>query len=161
MNIEMELNGRPITVQAAPGAMLAEVLRQAGALSVKTGCNEGTCGACTVLLDGRPVASCITFAAQAHGRQVTTVEALGTPTSPHPIQKAFVEAGAVQCGFCTPGMILSTKALLDRHPSPTPEQICEALDGNLCRCTGYVKIIDAVQAAAARLRDASPQEDRR
>ncbi|MCU0693675.1 MAG: (2Fe-2S)-binding protein, partial [Polyangiaceae bacterium] len=123
-----------------------------GLKSVKQGCDqEGTCGACTVLIDGLPMLSCITPAPKAAGREVLTVEGLGDPTRPHPLQTAFVDAGAVQCGYCTPGMILSAKALLDRNPAPSDAQIADALSGNLCRCTGYVKIIDAVRNASTAL----------
>ncbi|MGI5862310.1 MAG: (2Fe-2S)-binding protein [Myxococcales bacterium] len=153
------INGQAREVECEPGASLHEVLRAYGYKSVKQGCdNEGTCGACTVLLDGQPVLSCITPAPKAAGREVVTVEALGTPAKPHPIQRAFVDAGAIQCGFCTPGMILSTKALLDRVNNPTDAQISEALSGNLCRCTGYVKIKDAVRMAAAAVRKEAGDE---
>ena len=149
MRISTRINGIDRTFECDPGATLFEVLRSLGYKSVKQGCdNEGTCGACTVLLDGEAILSCITPAPRAAGRQLTTVEGLGDPGRPHPIQEAFVDAGAVQCGYCTPGMVLATKALLDKVPSPSREQIAEALSGNLCRCTGYVKIFDAVHNAA-------------
>ena len=158
MRFTTTINGKAREVDCAAGATLFEVLRQLGYKSVKQGCDrEGTCGACTVLLDGIPILSCITPAPRAQGREVTTVEALGDPTHPHPIQQAFVDAGAVQCGYCTPGMILSTKALLDKVPHPTDEQIATALSGNLCRCTGYVKIMQAVRNAAS----AAGQEQKR
>jgi carbon-monoxide dehydrogenase small subunit len=128
--------------------MLLNVLRNNGFTSVKKGCGTGNCGACTVLLDGEPVCSCITFAAMTHMKRITTVEYLGTPENPHPLQKAFVESGAVQCGYCTPGMLLSSYSLLEKNPSPETHDIQAALDGNLCRCTGYVKIIEAVSNAA-------------
>jgi carbon-monoxide dehydrogenase small subunit len=154
MRFSTRINGAARQVECDPGATLFEVLRALGLTSVKQGCDqEGTCGACTVLLDGAAVLSCITPAPKAAGREVTTVEALGTPTSPHPIQQAFVDAGAVQCGYCTPGMILASKALLDRKPDPTDSEVAEALSGNLCRCTGYVKILDAVRAAAAATKE--------
>ena len=153
MRFEILLNGHAREIDCDPGATLFEVLRALGVLSVKQGCDrEGTCGACTVLLDGEPLLSCITPAPRAAGRAVQTVEALGHPGKPHPLQAAFVEAGAVQCGYCTPGMILAAKALLDREPAPTRAAIAEALSGNLCRCTGYVKIVEAVDRAAAVLR---------
>ena len=155
MELALKVNGVDKRVSCAPGATLFEVLREGGCKSVKQGCDrEGTCGTCTVLLDGEVVLSCITPAQFARGREVTTVEGLGDPARPHPLQKAFVDAGAVQCGYCTPGMILAAKALLDREPSPTDEQIAEALSSNLCRCTGYVKIIDAVRLAAERMAEA-------
>lgn len=153
MEIHLLVNGAPRTFRIGASDLLADVLRREGYESVKKGCGEGTCGACTVLVDGVPRLSCILFAAQVHGRHVTSVEALGTPLHPHSIQKAFVKAGAVQCGFCTPGMLLSTKALLERHPEPTEAHIKEALDGHLCRCTGYVKQIEAVQLAARAMKE--------
>ena len=149
MRLNMKINGVERELQCDPGASLFDVLRAAGLRSVKQGCDhEGTCGACTVLLDGAAVLSCITPAGRAIGREVTTVEALGDPSHPHPIQQAFVDHGAVQCGYCTPGMILAAKALLDREARPTDAQILDALSGNLCRCTGYVKILEAVRSAA-------------
>ena len=153
MKLAINVNGLAREVECEPGATLFEVLRALGVNSVKQGCDrEGMCGACTVLLDGAPILSCITPAPKAVGRAVLTVEALGHPAKPHALQTAVVEAGAVQCGFCTPGMILAGKALLDREPAPDRARIAEALSGNLCRCTGYVKIIDAVERAAAVLR---------
>lgn len=150
MRFTTTINGKAHELECAPGASLFEVLRANGYKSVKQGCDrEGTCGACTVLLDGVAILSCITPAARAAGRNVTTVEALGDPSNPHFIQQSFVDAGAVQCGYCTPGMILATKALLDRNSKPSEQDIVQALSGNLCRCTGYVKIFDAVRNAAA------------
>jgi aerobic-type carbon monoxide dehydrogenase small subunit (CoxS/CutS family) len=135
-----------------PHEKLLDVLRREGYYGVKFGCGSGDCGACTILVNGRAVKSCIMFAAQAKDKEITTIEGLSTPERPHPIQKAFVDAGAVQCGYCTPGLIISTKALLDRNPEPTEDEIKEALEGNLCRCTGYIKIIDAVKLASQRMR---------
>jgi len=156
MRFETRVNGAARQVDCDPGATLFEVLRALGLNGVKQGCDrEGMCGACTVLLDGEAVLSCITPAPRAAGREVTTIEGLGDPGRPHVIQKAYVDAGAVQCGYCTPGMILATKSLLDRRPDPTREDIADGLSGNLCRCTGYVKIVDAVNAAAAALREGS------
>ena len=153
------INGQAREIECEPGASLFEVLRANGLKSVKQGCDtEGTCGACTVLLDGQAILSCITPAPKVAGRQLVTVEALGNPARPHPIQRAFVDAAAVQCGYCTPGMILSTKSLLDRVAAPTDAQINEALSGNLCRCTGYVKITEAVRNAAAKLREEAADE---
>ena len=151
--VDLILNGEPRSFVTDPGELLADVLRREGFLGVKKGCGEGTCGACVVLIDGAARNSCITFVAQVHGREVTTIEGLGTQASPHPLMTAFVEKGAVQCGFCTPGMILAAKALLDQVAEPTSAQIREALDGNLCRCTGYVKEIEAVHEAARAIRE--------
>ena len=154
MKISTRLNGVAREIECEPGDTLFEVLRRIGLRGVKQGCDrEGTCGACTVLLDGKPILSCITPAPKIAGRELTTIEGLGDVAHPHPIQTAFADAGAVQCGYCSPGMILSTKALLDRTPIPTTQQIADALSGNLCRCTGYVKIFDAVRDAAAALQD--------
>ena len=120
-------------------------------VSVKYGCNTGDCGVCTVLLDGEAVRSCLLLVPMVEGRRVETLESLGRPGRLHPIQQAFLDAGATQCGYCTPGMVLTVKAFLDRQPDPDREQILEALSGNLCRCTGYVKIVDAVKLAARKL----------
>jgi carbon-monoxide dehydrogenase small subunit len=153
--LSFSVNGRAVSVESAPGATLFQVLRQLGLKSVKRGCDdEGTCGTCSVLLDGQLVLSCITPAPRAAGREVTTVEGLGDPSQPHPLQRAFVDTGAVQCGYCTPGMVLAAKALLDRNPAPVEAEIQDALSSNLCRCTGYVKIVEAVTLAADRMREA-------
>ena len=153
LTVEVTINGTPERLCVHPADTALDALRHAGYASVKRGCDEGDCGSCSILLDGRLVRACLLYAGQLHGHEVTTVEALGTARAPHPIQRAFVEAGAVQCGYCTPGMILATAALLAAHPDPTEEQIRQGLDGNLCRCTGYVKILDGVRRAAAALRD--------
>ncbi|MFN4133292.1 MAG: (2Fe-2S)-binding protein [Candidatus Hadarchaeales archaeon] len=150
MEAVCKINGVKKVLSFEPHERLLDVLRREYK-SVKRGCETGHCGACVVLLDGKPVKSCMMFAAQAMGKEITTVEGLGTVHNPHPIQKAFVEAGAVQCGFCTPAMILCAKALLDENPRPTEDEIRKALDGVLCRCTGYVKIIEAVKIAAERI----------
>jgi len=127
---------------------LLEVIRdEIGLTGTKNGCGAGECGACTVLLDGLPINSCLMLAHEADGREVTTIEGLAAGGVLDPVQRAFVEHGAIQCGFCTPGMVLTTKALLDRNPDPTREEILHGLKGNLCRCTGYVKIVEAVEAA--------------
>ena len=151
MRVQLELNGIPTALEVEPDEILATALRREGLTGLKRGCQDGSCGACTVLLDGLAVRSCLMFAAQAEGRSVTTIEGLGSMQHPHPIQTAFVEHGAVQCGYCVPGMILSAKALLDESPAPSREEVAAALDGNLCRCTGYVKQIEAVEDAARRL----------
>jgi len=151
MEINVTINGQPLTWQVNPGEILLDVLRREGYLSVKWGCGEGDCGACTILVDGQSMRSCLMLVGQIEGRTLTTVESLGTVGEPHPLQAAFVEHGAVQCGYCTPGMLLSAKALVDQGHVPTEDQVREALDGNLCRCTGYKKIIEAVLDAAERM----------
>ena len=150
--LKMTLNGEPIEVAIEPSAMLGDVIRkELGLTGTKVACGQGECGACTILLDGKAAPSCITPAMKAMNKEVLTIEGLGSPGKLHPIQLAFVEYGAVQCGYCTPGMILSAKALLDENPNPTEEEIRIGLSGNLCRCTGYVKIIEAVLAAAKKI----------
>ncbi len=145
------LNGDEIEIGVHDRETLLEVLRhRLGMTGTKQGCDQGECGSCTVLLDGQPVLSCLTLALRVENRQVTTIEGLAEGGKLHPIQTAFQEAGAVQCGFCTPGMVLTAKALLDRNPHPCREDIKEALAGNLCRCTGYKKIVEAVERAAAK-----------
>lgn len=147
------VNGKPYETIIEPHMTLVEVLRdQLGLTGAKHSCGIGNCGACTVLLEGKPILSCLTLAITAKEKNILTIEGLAQGANLHPIQKAFVEHGAIQCGFCTPGMILSAKALLDRNPNPTKTEIREALSGNLCRCTGYVKIIEAVLAAARTMR---------
>ncbi|RJX29569.1 MAG: (2Fe-2S)-binding protein [Desulfarculus sp.] len=151
--IELRVNGDRYEVAVDPWRTLAEVLREELRLTgTKIGCNQGDCGACTVLLDGRSVSSCLTLAVEAHQREITTIEGLApSPDHLHPLQQAFVQHGAVQCGFCTPGMILAAKHLLENNPQPTEQEIRRGLGGNLCRCTGYNKIVEAVQAAAQEL----------
>lgn len=136
-----------------PDATLLQVLRDNGNVEVKRGCDTGECGSCSVLLNGKLVTSCKIYAASVMGSEVTTVKGLGSIQKPHVIQQAFVDAGAVQCGFCTPGMVLATYALLNKNPDPTDEEIARGLDGNKCRCSGYVKIFDAVRLAAKRMRE--------
>ena len=153
VEIQVNINGKDRGLRVAPGEYLLDALRREGYKGVKKGCDNGDCGTCTVLLDGKPVLSCMMFAAQAHGRKVMTIEGLGTTDKPHPIQQAFVETGAVQCGFCIPGMVLATKALLDENPDPDETAVRRALDGNLCRCTGYVKQVEAALLAAKKLRE--------
>jgi carbon-monoxide dehydrogenase small subunit len=145
----LTVNGIPYEVAIEPRQSLLQLLREELHLTgTKEGCSEGECGACTVLLDGTTVDSCLIFALEAQGREVTTIEGLAQGDQLHPVQKAFAEYGAVQCGFCTPGMILAAKALLDSNPHPTELEIRQGISGNLCRCTGYVKIVEAIQAAA-------------
>ena len=146
--VRFGVNGQEVRAEFPAHVTLLQALREMGYTEAKNGCEKGDCGSCTVLLDGRTVNSCLVLAVQANGREVTTVRGLGTADSLHPLQKNFVEYGAVQCGFCTPGMILSAKALLDETPHPSKIEVKEGLAGNLCRCTGYVKIIEAVLAAA-------------
>jgi len=149
VRMTLNVNGKTRRVTAPPAAFLVDVLREQLALTgAKNGCGMGECGACTVLLDGAAVFSCLTLAVEAQGHEITTIEGLGRGGEPDPLQRAFVETGGVQCGFCTPGMILSARALLDEGPSPTEDQVRRALSGNLCRCTGYEKIVQAVLAAA-------------
>jgi carbon-monoxide dehydrogenase small subunit len=153
--IELRVNGQPRLEQVAGSTTLLELLREQFRLTgTKDGCSEGDCGACTVIMDGQAVKSCLVLAVQADGSDIITVEGLSAPGgSPHPLQDAFVEAGAVQCGYCIPGMLMAAKALLDTDPQPTRAQIRSALSGNLCRCTGYAKIITAVEQAALRLQE--------
>lgn len=143
------VNGKSYELAIEPYMLLVEVLRdELGLTGTKHSCGVGQCGACTVLIDGIPTLSCLTPALTVRDKNITTIEGLSEGITLHHIQKAFIDYGAIQCGYCTPGMILSTKALLDRNPNPTREQVKQALSGNLCRCTGYVKIVDAVLAAA-------------
>ncbi|MBI5446112.1 MAG: (2Fe-2S)-binding protein [Deltaproteobacteria bacterium] len=145
--IEISVNGSRVRLAVEPGRTLLQVLREDLELTgTKEGCGTGECGACTVLLDNEPVRSCLLLAVDANGRQVTTIEGVSRDGQPHRIQQAFVDVGAVQCGFCTPGMVLVAKALLDAKPQPTEAEIREAISGNLCRCTGYAKIVKAIQA---------------
>lgn len=145
--LSIDVNNEKIEVAIEAGASLLEVLRnELGYYGVKEGCSEGACGACTVLMDGQPVRACLTLALEAEGSSITTIESLASGGRLHPIQQAFIDEGAVQCGFCTPGMILSTKALLERNPDPSDEDIKNALAGNFCRCTGYAKILKAVRS---------------
>ena len=142
------VNGKPYEVIIEPHMLLVDVLRdKLGLTGTKYACGTGDCGACTVLVEGKPVLSCLTLAMTVRGKDILTIEGLVEGTTLHPIQQAFVDNGAVQCGFCTPGMILSAKALLDENPNPIRDEVEVALAGNLCRCTGYVKIVDAVLAA--------------
>ncbi len=147
--IEIKLNGEWRKAEVTVRETLLDVLRdKLGAKEVKNGCGKGDCGTCAVILDGKAVNSCLTLALQANGKEITTLKGIGTEEKPHPLQKSFVEHGAIQCGFCTPGMIVSAKTLLDQNPKPSREEIREAISGNLCRCTGYKKIVDAIQETA-------------
>lgn len=147
--ITLEINDQVYEVPLNPRDLLSDVIRKkVGLTGTKKGCGQGDCGACTVLVDGKPVLSCLTLAITCQGKKITTIEGLADKTGRlHPIQQAFVDHGAVQCGFCTPGMILSAKALLDRMARPTAEEIKRGIAGNICRCTGYKKIIEAINAA--------------
>jgi carbon-monoxide dehydrogenase small subunit len=150
--LSVTVNGEPYEVLVDSRTTLLQLLREhLGLTGTKEGCSEGECGACSVLLNGRLVDSCLIFALEANGGQVQSIEGLAAHGELHPVQQAFIECGGVQCGFCTPGMIMSSKVLLDSIPNPNDEQIRHALGGNLCRCTGYAKIIDAVHAAASML----------
>jgi aerobic-type carbon monoxide dehydrogenase small subunit (CoxS/CutS family) len=152
MEVQLKVNGEARRWTIAPGDLLLDVLRREGYFGVKRGCESGDCGACTVLLNGKAVNSCLVFAAQTEGAEILTIEGVADGDRLHPIQKAFLDHGAVQCGYCTPGMILNTKALLDSNPRPTEEQVRDMLAGSLCRCTGYLKPVEAVLAAAAACR---------
>jgi carbon-monoxide dehydrogenase small subunit len=143
------VNGDQYSVQVDIRRTLLEVLRETlGLTGTKEMCNKGDCGGCTVIMDGKPVLSCLTLAVEAQGKQIVTIEGLADGFKLHPIQQAFVDKGAIQCGYCTPGFIMSAKALLDKNPRPTEEQIKEGIANNICRCTGYVQIVEAIQAAA-------------
>jgi aerobic-type carbon monoxide dehydrogenase small subunit (CoxS/CutS family) len=151
--IRLTVNGEEHRLRVPVRKLLSDVIREDLALTgTHVGCEHGVCGACTVLLDGRPVRSCLMFAVQGDGHEVTTIESMGTGEGDlHPIQQAFWEKHGLQCGFCTPGMVLTAKALLEQNPNPTEPEIRDGLAGNICRCTGYVFIVDAVQDAAERL----------
>ncbi len=149
VKITLNVNGNDYPVEVAPYHTLLEALRdKLGFTEVKTSCGEGECGACTVLVDGKPVVSCLMPAVQADGKDITTIAGLSDNGELHPIQKKFIEHDAVQCGYCTPGMVLSAKALLDNNPNPSEEDVRTAISGNICRCTGYQQIVEAIMAAA-------------
>ncbi len=154
--VQMTVNSQPIQITTDPNRTLLEVLRaDLGLTGAKDACGgEGECGACTVILNGNPVNSCLVLIGQANGAVIETIEGITQENLLHPIQKAFIDVGAIQCGFCTPGMVLASKALLDRDPDPDDSSIREALSGNLCRCTGYTKIIKAVHQAAREMNHA-------
>ena len=162
MKIDIQLNGEPVSIHVPADMTLIAALREElGLFSVKHGCETGECGACTVLMDGHPVNACVMLAAQAHGHELFTLEALGEhpelgwkPSDGlHPLQRAFVETGAIQCGFCTAGMEMSALNLLNKNSSPTEEEIRVAISGNLCRCTGYYKIVEAIDSAAGKMKE--------
>lgn len=150
--LALSVNGVRYERRVEPRLLLSDFLRhELGLTGTHVGCEHGVCGACSVLLDGSPVRSCLMFAAQANGHEITTVEGLGTMDNMHPIQQAFQEAHGLQCGFCTPGILTTVKAFLEQNPDPSEEEIREALSGNLCRCTGYQHIVDAVHLAAKKM----------
>ena len=160
--IRFEINGEPVETAFAPHKTLLEVLREdLGLTGTKHGCELGECGTCTVLLDGQPVLSCLVLGVACAGRSIKTVEGMARGPELHPLQRAFADLGAAQCGYCTPGFLLAAETLLVRHPKPTRQEIRDALAGNLCRCTGYLKIYEAVELAAAWLRGepAAPSEE--
>jgi len=158
-DVTMTVNGLPRSASVPPETTLLQLLREQFNLTgAKLGCDVGDCGACTVIVDGQAVNACLMLAGQADGRQVLTIEGLASRERLHPIQKTFENSGGLQCGFCGPGVLLSTKALLDENPNPSTQEIRDALSGNLCRCTGYTKMIEAVQEAARRLREESPAQ---
>jgi len=147
--VRLKVNGEERDVAVSPNETLAEVLRERLELTgTKMGCGEGACGTCTVLLDGKPVRSCLTLAVEVQDKEIVTIEGLSEGAELHPVQKAFIEHGAIQCGFCSPGMILTGKALLDENPQPTEEEVRRAISGVVCRCTGYAKIVEAILAAS-------------
>lgn len=152
MEKQLNINGKTVNVTFTPEELLLNTLRQNGFTEVKSGCKEGECGACLVLLNRKPVNSCLVFTASVLEKdKILTVKGIGDLHEPHVIQEAFVDSGAVQCGFCTPGIVLASYALLQDNPTPTEEEVKKAMDGNLCRCTGYIKIVEAVELAAERL----------
>lgn len=155
--VSLTINGRSHDAALSPNTTLLHALRDLGYTEVKSGCEKGDCGACGVLVNGTVVNACLLLAWLVENKEIITVAGLGTADKPHPLQQSFVDLGAAQCGYCIPGMILSAKALLDKHPQPTEEQISESLSGNLCRCTGYVRIFQAVLSAAQELKLSAPE----
>jgi aerobic-type carbon monoxide dehydrogenase small subunit (CoxS/CutS family) len=157
--ITLTVNDETYEIDVQPKDLLLDVIRDKLSLTgTKRGCDTGECGACTVIMSGKPVNSCLVLAVEADGREITTIEGLAKNGILHPLQEAFVKHGAIQCGFCTPGMILSAKALLDGNSDPTEEEIRVAISGNLCRCTGYTKIIEAIKACAQAMKEAKGKE---
>ena len=158
VTITTTVNGERFTRSVPVNMTLVEFIRDELHLNgTKEGCDEGECGACTIIFDGHQFNSCLVLAAEADGHEITTIEGMAHDGRLHPIQEAFLEVGAVQCGYCTPGMILSAKAVLDEFPDPTEAQIRTGIEGNICRCTGYNRIVSAIQLAAKKIRDAAPQ----
>jgi aerobic-type carbon monoxide dehydrogenase small subunit (CoxS/CutS family) len=158
VRISVDINGQQYEEEVEPRLLLSDFIRHhAGLTGTKVGCEQGVCGACSVQLDGEPIRSCLMLAVQANGRAIRTVEGLARNGELHPLQRAFHEAHALQCGFCTPGFLMSTEAFLREHPEPGGEELREALAGNLCRCTGYLGIIEAVEIAAREMREADVQ----
>jgi carbon-monoxide dehydrogenase small subunit len=154
--VVLKVNGIDYRLSIEPRRTLLEILREnLGLTGTKKSCNEGNCGACTVLIDGRPVASCLVLAMDAQGKEILTIEGLSEGEKLHPIQEAFLKHGAIQCGFCTPGMVMSAKALLDENPEPTTVEVRRAITGNLCRCTGYQHIVDSIMAASKMMQKKS------
>ncbi|HUJ70092.1 MAG TPA: (2Fe-2S)-binding protein [Syntrophorhabdales bacterium] len=152
-DIVLKVNGKNFHVNVETQRTLVEVLRETlGFTGTKKACNEGECGACTVLMDGRPVASCLVLAVAAQGKEIVTIEGLSQGEKLHPVQEAFVKHAAIQCGFCTPGMVMAAAGYLAENPDPTTEEVRKAISGNLCRCTGYQQIVDAVMAAASAMK---------
>jgi len=159
-NVNLKVNGEDYPVAIDVKDRLLDVIRdKIGLTGTKEGCGTGECGACTVLIDGIPINACLYLAVRAEGKDILTIEGLGDPAHLHPLQQAFIHTAAVQCGFCAPGMLLSAKALLDRNPDPSEQEIRQGIAGNLCRCTGYAKIIKAIQLAAAILQDEPSRPD--
>jgi len=153
--VRLDVNGEPHTVLVPPHETLLETLRERLDLTgTKHGCELGECSACTVLLDGEPVLSCLTLSVEAEGHALTTIEGVAQNGVLHPLQQAYIESGASQCGYCTPGMVLTARVLLEKNPNPTRAEIREAIAGNICRCTGYVEIVDAIELAAKRMSSA-------
>jgi len=147
--LTIKVNGKPHSLTVDPNRTLLEVLREdLGLTGTKQACDTGGCGACTVIIDSRPVYSCLVLVVDCEGRDILTIEGLASDGELHPIQKAFIKYGAIQCGFCTPGMVMSAKALLDTNPEPTEQEVRKAIAGNLCRCTGYTKIVEAILSTA-------------
>lgn len=156
IELELEVNGRNYSLSIEPWKTLLDVLRDTlGLTGAKRGCDDGNCGACTVLVDGKAVKSCLFLIAKARGKKIETIEGLGTSDKLHPLQESFVEDFAVQCGFCTPGMIMTAKAILDENPCAMEEEIREGIHGNICRCTGYIKIVEAIESARDQMRKPS------